>query len=186
MIFWRLTGCGISSRLAEDILKYIGTVRDVDMRSTLVTSLPQNAISELADQKIKHRVAEFLERAPVEGPRNPKVAADDIFLYPSGMAAINHIVQSLREWPGAKSVVFGFPYELTLKIQEDFAKGCVFYGLGTHEESELLEDYLHMLAQNEQTIQAVWCECASNPLLRTVDLQRLRCLADRYGLDIAP
>lgn len=180
MLFWRLTGCGVSSRLAEDILEHISTAYEVDADSPS-PEWPCNVISDAADLTVRDRVALFLERAPVGGPRFPKVSAEDVFLYPSGMAAIYHLTQVLQGWPGTKSVVFGFPYELTLKMQQDYAKGCVFYGFGTLEESELLEDYLHMLAQNDQCIQAVWCECASNPLLRTVDLDRLRRLADRYG-----
>jgi cystathionine gamma-synthase len=30
-------------------------------------------------------------------------------------------------------------------------------------------------------IQAVWCECPSNPLLYTVDLERIRRLANKHG-----
>jgi len=33
-------------------------------------------------------------------------------------------------------------------------------------------------------VQAVWVECASNPLLKTVDLGKLRQLADQYGFFI--
>lgn len=31
-------------------------------------------------------------------------------------------------------------------------------------------------------MQAIWCECPSNPLLRTVDLQRLRQLANQHEI----
>jgi cystathionine gamma-synthase len=181
MIFWRLTGSGISSRMAEDLWKDMRTVREADVKSEHYLSWPRNSVSFKAEKIIRERVASYLERGSIGGPRTLTVAGDDVFLYPTGMSAIYNLTRALRDWPGEKTVVFGFPYELTLKTQQDFAKGCSFFGLGTVEEMELLEDYLHMLAQQETTIQAVWCECASNPLLRTVDLERMRRLADRYG-----
>lgn len=179
MVFWRLTGSGISSRMAEDLWKNMRTAREAEIKTYI--SWPRNSVSFKAEKVIRERVAGYLERGSIGGPRALTVAGDDVYLYPTGMSAIYNLTRALRDWPGEKTVVFGFPYELTLKTQQDFAKGCSFFGLGTIEEMELLEDYLHLLAQQDTTIQAVWCECASNPLLRTVDLDRLRRLADRYG-----
>ncbi|KAI1826174.1 cystathionine gamma-synthase [Xylaria intraflava] len=184
MAFWRLTGTGISSRLAEDLVKGLETAKPYKSENTSVClnkAWPSSKAGDLAYSTIRGRIAGLLERAPVGGPRYPTTSADDIYLYPTGMSAIYNLTRALHDWPGTKSVVFGFPYELTLKTQQDFAKDCVFYGFGTLSEMELLEDYLNMLMQQGSTIQAVWCECASNPLLRTVDLDRLRQLADRYG-----
>ncbi|KAI1144948.1 cystathionine gamma-synthase [Nemania diffusa] len=184
MTFWRLTGSGISSRLAEDLLRGVETVKTCNLGDFPVHSEQTGPCSQRecsAYSTIRGRVASLLERAPIGGPRSTLTGADDVFLYSTGMSAIYNLTTALRNWPGTKSVVFGFPYELTLKVQQDFAKSCVFYGFGTLSEMELLEDYLHMMMQQGTTIQAVWCECASNPLLRTVDLNRLRQLADRYG-----
>lgn len=85
--------------------------------------------------------------------------------------------------PGSQMVVFGFPYELILKVQEDSSKACTFYGFSTDDE---LDQFEHLLVSksaesSEPPVQAVWCECASNPLLRTVDLDRIRRLANKYG-----
>ncbi|KAG6009339.1 hypothetical protein E4U21_002647 [Claviceps maximensis] len=184
MQFWRLTGLGIPSRMAEDILQAndekIAITELADGRAE-ETEWPGSPVSETATRAIQNRVAELLERSPVGGPRRPLVGPDDVFLFPTGMAAIYHLTTSLRDWPGTKAVVFGFPYELTLKTKQVFGKDCVFYGLGTLSEMELLEDYVYMLSQQDRTVQYVWCECASNPLLQTVDLDRMRRLADRYG-----
>ncbi|OAA58198.1 Cys/Met metabolism, pyridoxal phosphate-dependent enzyme [Cordyceps fumosorosea ARSEF 2679] len=181
MIFWRLTGCGISSRLAQDMLPGLESVSVAD--SAADTRLPRDEASE---KTIRERLAGLLDRAPVDGPREQLVRPEDVFLYPTGMSAIYNCTLALGGGlPGAQMVVFGFPYELTLKVQEDFAKACTFYGFGTDEE---LDQFEHLLASKaaaappgEPPIQAVWCECASNPLLRTVDLDRVRRLADRYG-----
>ena len=46
---------------------------------------------------------------------------------------------------------------------------------------DLLETFLETIAVEGKSVQAVWCQCPSNPLLRVPDLLRLRKLADRYG-----
>ncbi|KAG5927436.1 hypothetical protein E4U42_002271 [Claviceps africana] len=184
MQFWRLTGLGISSRMAEDILRGNGdqvAIFETEDDSEDGREWPGGPAGEAAARAIRTRVADLLERSPVGGPREPLVRPDDVFLFPTGMAAIYHLTTALRDWPGTKAVVFGFPYELTLRTKHVFGKDCVFYGFGTLSEMELLEDYVYMLSQQDRAIQYVWCECASNPLLQTVDLDRMRRLADRYG-----
>ncbi|XWX01360.1 hypothetical protein V2A60_009387 [Cordyceps javanica] len=178
MIFWRLTGCGISSRLAQDMLPGL---ESVSITSSADTPLPRD---EQAEAGIQQRIATLLDRAPVGGPRKHLVNPEDVFLYPTGMSAIYNCTNALNSLPGSQMVVFGFPYELTLKVQEDFSKACTFYGFGTDEELDQFEHLLKSKAaagSSEPPIQAVWCECASNPLLRTVDLDRIRRLADEYG-----
>ncbi|KAF8534749.1 pyridoxal phosphate-dependent transferase [Trichophaea hybrida] len=122
MIFWRLTGTGISSRLAE-------------------RSHPGGGA--LAHDKICQRIADLLERSPVDPPRRALVTKSDVYLYHT------------------QSIVFGFPYELTLKILETYGPSCKFFGFGTNEELNQLEAYLETEA-NE-------------------NLDRIRRLADRYG-----
>ncbi|KAK8079387.1 hypothetical protein PG997_007205 [Apiospora hydei] len=88
----------------------------------------------------------------------------------------------LRSWSGTSAVVFGFPNDSTLRVQEAFAKDHLFYGHGTSDELDQLETYLYEeRAAHNRTIQYVWCECTSNPLVRTPDLDRIRALADKYG-----
>lgn len=103
----------------------------------------------------------------------------DIYLYPTGMAAIYHIHQLLLKWRGTKTVVFGFPYELTLKLIQSYGPAWDFWGFGSDEELDHFEASLELPGAESQ-VQAVWCECASNPLLRTVDLARIHRLAEKY------
>lgn len=78
----------------------------------------------------------------------------------------------LKQWLFAPS----FPYTDTLKILQKFGPGCVFYGLG--EETDI-EDLQTKLEAGERFL-ALFCECPSNPLLKTPNLRRLRELADQY------
>ncbi|RYC78383.1 hypothetical protein BFJ63_vAg18743 [Fusarium oxysporum f. sp. narcissi] len=83
----------------------------------------------------------------------------------------------------AKTVVFGFLYELTPKLLRMYGSDLEFFGNGTREELDEFEEMLKLQRYRDPSdqVQAVWYECASNPLLKTVDLERLRRLADQYG-----
>ncbi|KAG6902190.1 hypothetical protein C0995_003286 [Termitomyces sp. Mi166 len=128
------------------------------------------------------------EKNLVVGPSSRGVAdvsERDVYLYPTGMAAIwnaHHIALATR--PVAKSVCFGFPYTDTLKILQKWGPGCHFFGGGVDSEIDELEVLLEReAAQNPGTppIVALFTEFPSNPLLRSANLPRLRALADKYN-----
>ncbi|KAI5122114.1 hypothetical protein M0805_002236 [Coniferiporia weirii] len=123
------------------------------------------------------------------GPSSRGVASvteDDVFLHPTGMAAIwsaHHLALSSR--PVQKSVCFGFPYTDTLKILQKWGPGCHFFGHGLDSDIDALETLLNELSPNHlltspPPILALFTEFASNPLLRSANLPRLRALADKY------
>lgn len=110
-----------------------------------------------------------------------RVDESDVYLYPTGMTSIFHAHQiamkSLENGTQRKSACFGFPYTDTLKILEKWGPGAIFYGRGDASDLESLEA---MLVSGERLL-ALFCECPSNPLLRTPPLKQLRALADRFG-----
>ncbi|PLB50230.1 cystathionine gamma-synthase [Aspergillus steynii IBT 23096] len=172
--FWRLAGLGISSRLSEKCLERVETMRKME---SMPRSLSHNDTEVYSI--LQSRIATLIERAAITD-RPKKVAASDVHLYPSGMAAIYTIHQMLLRWRGAESAIVGFPYELTIKMLETYGPRYSFYSAGTDREIDLLEAHLEQLASTGQKLQAVWCECPSNPLLRTIDLDRIRRLATKY------
>ncbi|THH11953.1 hypothetical protein EW145_g358 [Phellinidium pouzarii] len=115
------------------------------------------------------------------------VTEDDVFLFPTGMAAIwgaHHLAFLSR--PAQKSVCFGFPYTDTLKILQKWGSGCHFFGHGLDSDLDALETLLEELSPNHSVstpapILALFTEFASNPLLRSTNLPRMRALADKYG-----
>lgn len=132
------------------------------------------------------------------------VTEDDVYLYPTGMAAIwnaHHLALMAR--PAAKSVCFGyvislimfcnvstshidpcrFPYTDTLKILQKWGPGCHFLGHGLDSDIDELEGILAQETSDSPLIPpvlALFTEFPSNPLLRSADLPRLRALADKY------
>lgn len=176
-IYWRTMGTGISSRFAEDTWKNIRSIREITT-STRGWSDPNYTI--LAD-----RIAGLLNRAPIPSPERKPVTRDDVYLYPTGMSAIYHTQKMLNRWKGAgETVVFGFPYELTPKLLDFCGPPVQFYPFGSAEELDQLEQYLESKKLSNERVQAIWCECPSNPLLRTPNFQRLKQLSRAHKVPI--
>ncbi|KAJ5088674.1 Cystathionine gamma-synthase [Penicillium angulare] len=179
--FWRLVGAGISSRLAEHVVRHKHTLIDVTGRSSRVPyDIVRGRWTERPHRQLCQRIANLLERAPSCITRAEPVARDDVYLYNTGMAAIYHAQQLLLQWQGTSSVVFGFPYELTLKLLETFGPAVKFFPFGSENDLDLLDEHLAGEAAAGRSVQAIWCECPSNPLLKTANLRRIRSIADRY------
>ena len=188
MSFWRLTGTGISSRLAQILHKNVENLRQAPFDSsdemTRYQGFRGNSSDAGAVNQICERISGLLKRASISPAISDKVSASDVYLYPTGMSAIYHCNFLLQSWMPTESIVFGFPYELTLKMLQTYGKSCRFYGFGAPNELEQLEIHLQSEARQGRRVQSVWCECASNPLLRTVDLNAIRLLADKFRFQV--
>ncbi|KAJ5726472.1 uncharacterized protein N7483_007829 [Penicillium malachiteum] len=123
---------------------------------------------------------EALETASTNG-RVDDISENDVYLYPSGMSSIfnaHQILMTARE--PRKSICFGFPYTDTLKILQKWGPGCLFYGHGSSEDLDDLENRL----KNGERFLALFTEAPGNPLLKTPDLIRIRALADQYDFAV--
>lgn len=109
---------------------------------------------------------------------------NDVYLFPAGMNAIFNAHRALLAAAGdapKKSINLGFPYVDTLKILQKFGPGCVFYGNGSDEDLDDLEDRLR--TRGERFL-GLFCEFPGNPLLKCPDLARIRRLADEFGFAV--
>lgn len=149
---WQRTGLGISSRQAQAVLE----------------GRPNNDIArcEVAEQKIKTVIEAHTGAKP-----------EDIYLFPTGMAAIYWLNQALIKVSGdAPAVQFGFPYTDTYDQR--------FFGPQRSVNKNMLDfrnpDYkgLQNLADSGQRLRSVMTEYPSNPLLWTPNFERLD-----YSLD---
>jgi cystathionine gamma-synthase len=106
---------------------------------------------------------------------------EDVYLYPCGMNSIFNVHQALLETHGPmKSIMFGFPYVDTYKILEKFGPGCLFYGQGSAEE---LDDLEERLKKGDRYL-ALFCEFPGNPLLKTPDLKRIKTMGEKYDFAV--
>jgi len=140
--YWQHTGQIVSSRLAERIL----------------SGRPATGDAAREKQSIRERLADFMN-----------VNADDVWLFPSGMAAIETAFRAFQRLrPTAKSVQFGFPYVDSLKVQEKCGVGAHFFPHGDDAELQKLGE----TARSEPLL-GLFCEFPGNPLLASPDLKRI-------------
>lgn len=226
--YWQHSGEGISSRMAEYVLKELFEVKDQSrllgrskqelqaqsiQRKSPSISASMRASSMSHNEEVDRDFNTFIEqkygrvldlkfaeeakvalrrRISGEAEKSEKVTGNsedskrgivlresEVYLYPTGMASIFHAHQALLgtvEHP-LKSVCFGFPYVDTLNILRKFGPGCVFYGFGDDESLDQMEKALE---SGEIEIMGLFCECPSNPLLKTPNLKRIRELANKH------
>src|SRR5208337_2201268 len=95
-------------------------------------------------------------------------AEEDVFLTPTGMAAIFAGLRALlRLAPGQPCVQLGFPYVDTLKLQRKVGHG----GILLHRLEDAEADLGRLLGS--QRLAGCFCEIPGNPMLGTADLCRI-------------
>ncbi len=98
----------------------------------------------------------------------------DVYLYESGMSAVFAVHRVLRKLaPSKKTLQLDFPYVDVLKVQNYFGAGVVFLPVS---EGELFDEALNRIRVGE--FSAVFCEVPNNPLLRMMDLAKVRAACD--------
>jgi cystathionine gamma-synthase len=139
-----------------------------------------NAYWRFSGEVVSSRQAQdFLDGNPREGSKSHLVVRaltkftsstpENTFVFASGMAAITSVLRAL---PGLqkckKTLQLEFPYVDCLKVQELFGHGVVYLNEATGES---FDEALKRIRQGE--FAGVFTELPSNPLLRTVDLERV-------------
>lgn len=133
---WRFFGEGISSRRAEAVLE------GKPLREDLAAAAVRQIRSDLA--------------------RRSGQEPADVFLFPSGMAAMaaaHRVVRRLR--PAKPSVQLGFPYVDVLKVQQECPAGVLMLDAGDQPALEAMDPH---------SVSGVFTEIVSNPQLRTPPL----------------
>lgn len=101
---------------------------------------------------------------------------EDVYLHPSGMGSIFSAYEAVAG--GKKAVQLGFPYMNTLKILQR-------YGEGVYVPYDTPADFAVLAAVLDQGgVSAVFCEIPGNPLLRTIDLEKLKALLHPRGIPL--
>lgn len=152
--YWQHAGRIISGRQAESILN---------------KTRPDNEKGKDAKKSIIKRIS-----------HNSGYEEYDVYLYPSGMAAIYDAYRFLRDDPRDKkhAVQFGFPYIDTLKIIKKFGNG-EFINYETPEDIDRLGNYI-----GGNPVDGVFAEVPSNPMLRTIDFKRLGRMLRHYNVPL--
>lgn len=155
---WQLTGTGLTARHANSLLE--GGDGEVDI-----------ARRNAAEAKIKTEIQSYTDTDP-----------SDIYLFPTGMAAIYWLNQVLiKQYEGAPAVQFGFSYADTYEqrmLGPDANPGNNFIDLRTGDYVTLDEKLA------SQKSRGIFTEWPSNPLLAVPDFEKLDTIGRRRGIPV--
>ncbi|KAK4240781.1 vacuolar transporter chaperone 4 [Achaetomium macrosporum] len=190
---WQNYGTGISSRLAAALIPGVerGEAKVLDWRAdrnadVRVEKVPQSKGLPLgeAHRRLRERIAGL-----VGGPRGggKVVGQGDVFLYPTGMAAIYRLHKAMVEVKGAGTVVvLGSVFHNTFHLYKESEGGMKHFGRCEGESGviEALDSWLEGEKVAGRKVGYIFAEFPSNPILVSVDLRRLREVADKYGVPV--
>lgn len=176
--FWKTPGVGMSSRCAESNLACLDQLVELNVSD----GHQFEAVFESpVHETLRERVVHHLTRAPLVTNHKPP-SVDDVYFYPSGMAAIYKPYTYLSTIHTGTTVVFGMSFLSTIALVQEFGPSYKFFGLGTDEDLDDLEVFLKTeRAQNRKVI-SIWTEFPSNPNVGAPDLVRLRALTNEYDI----
>ena len=164
LMYIQHVGCNLSSRLAEKYLYEEGLINSIHKE-------------EVEDKKL---AKEIIINTLAKAYEQPK---QNISLAPSGMNAIYSVVRGLNSIQSHNGrdvlVQFGWLYLDTMNIvNHHFQRQKVFSDI---LNLDLLEEYLK---EEGLKVTAIITEVPTNPLLKCVDIKRLRNLCDKYNIPL--
>ncbi|KAJ6515540.1 pyridoxal phosphate-dependent transferase [Mycena sanguinolenta] len=180
---WQDFGTGVSTRLSEHLLTQVDTLIEVpcdvagdgDVVQT-ATYLPETA----AHQALRERIVGLLKCASVVPQK--AVALHDVYLYPTGMAAIHGMHRAVMQVRKGPMVGLGAMFVATYWLFSEFPDGFKHFGQCDAQSGVMdkLEIYLQEETKVGRKVSYIFTEFPSNPILVSVDLKRLRQIADQY------
>ncbi|KAI1812990.1 cystathionine gamma-synthase [Poronia punctata] len=181
MFQWQHGGLGFSTRVAEALLGHDVVYEGEYTFDTEREQLPEPTYFPEGESHalIRERIAGLLMRATAKDHAK-RVLAGDVFLYQTGMAAITRLHEAIRGIEGNTGpvVVFGAVFHNSYHVFEESEGGGIkHYGKADEADIDDFEKYL----EEKGEVSYVFTEFPSNPIMVSVDLMRLRKLADKYG-----
>ncbi|KAF4969733.1 hypothetical protein FSARC_3076 [Fusarium sarcochroum] len=168
--FWQHTGFGISSRRAT---YWLENAPFLNPKSNVSATGVQTAEAENSELIVRERIADLFST------ETNSLGVDDVFLYPTGMSAISHTAETVHHFTTSmkKTVaIFGFLYVDTFKVlSKIYGFDCKLYG-ATPSDLDVLEADLAAGLE----LSALFTEFPGNPLLGSVDLERIHRLASDH------
>lgn len=142
--------------ILKEYWQHGGEIVSSRMAKSILNGVRPDCSENVSKFQLKQLIAEHTRQNP-----------EDVYLFPSGMSAIFMALRVLlRYCPEGAPLQLGFPYVDTLKLFERWAEGAVF----VQNESDLLE-LRKQLSSN--SVCGVFAEVPSNPLLHTLDVDRI-------------
>lgn len=158
-LYWRFSGQGVSSRLAESLLAGWGApeFREAEAAGGAARTVIRERLAALTGQPASH-----------------------VFIFCSGMAGVHAVQRALGVLrPGLRTAQLGFPYVDVLKVQEEFGSGVRFIP-GVREGA--MQELAAVAAR--EPLAGLYTELPSNPLIEMPDLPRVAALAAAHDFPV--
>lgn len=170
---WGNPGIGLSIRGAEMLLKGVDTMVEIPCdfeNPPEPTFTPEGP----GHEGIRERIIELLHRAPID-PNNVKCEPKDVFLFPTGMAAVYHTTNRILEYRPGTAVILGVVFHNTYHhMIEEAPQGFKHVGKVDKEGIDELEAWLEEETKADRKVSFVLTEFPGNPNLETPDLSHLK------------
>ncbi|KOS21515.1 putative cystathionine gamma-synthase [Escovopsis weberi] len=182
---WSNIGLGLSIRAAEHLLPQAHTLVEVPLppRADPVPE-PTWTPEGPAHQGLRERIHELLHHA-ARDPAKVTSSPRDVFLYPSGMAAVHYAYKHLLAYRPGHIVMVGIAYQATHDyLAEQLGERFKLVGSVGEQAMDEMEQWLEAKACEGQPVSFVITEVTINPLAETPDTARLQRLSEKYGFAI--
>ncbi|KAI9904854.1 hypothetical protein N3K66_001383 [Trichothecium roseum] len=206
MLTWAAPGIGVSIRGAEMLLPLVDSMREVvpslssSSSSPAWSSPPEPTFTAEngSHAALRERISSLLRRAPRD-PLAAQSRPEDVFLYPTGMAAVFHVNNALREIRPGVVVVLGVVFHNTFThLREECGGGWEHFGAVDEGGLDELEGWLdgegeggvdgeerqgrqRQRQRRGRDVSYLIVEFPGNPTLETPDLKRLKKLSEKHS-----
>ncbi|KAK1636890.1 cystathionine gamma-synthase [Colletotrichum phormii] len=179
---WQNPGIGVSIRLAEKLLEDIESLKEVMFDGAGDSPPPTEYLPESeAHGQLREHIIGLLHRATIK-PDQVKVETGDVFLYPTGMAAIFAAHRTLLEYRPGSVVILGIAFHSTVHyLQDSSPQGCKHFGPVDTKGLEDFESWLDAETASGRDVSYVIAEFPNNPLLASTDIRRIRKLSQKHN-----
>jgi cystathionine gamma-synthase len=170
---WGQPGIGISIRGAEELLKGVDAMAEVPFQPDNLPA-PTFTPESWAHAGLRDRVNELVHRAAID-PAAVRCKSKDVFLFPTGMAAIYHTTNLLLEQRPGTAVVLGVVFHNTHHhLHEESSNGFKHFGKVDEDGIDGMESWLEGKKGAGRPVSFVIVEFPGNPTLDCVNLHRLK------------
>ncbi|KAF4975888.1 hypothetical protein FZEAL_7361 [Fusarium zealandicum] len=138
---WQNPGIGISIRGAEYLLRGLDSLKEVPFEENDIPA-PTWTAEGSAHQGLRERITELLHRSLIDSDK-VKCTQEDVFLYPTGMAAVFHTGNMLIKHRPGTIVVLGIAFHNTYHhLIEECPHGWKHFGGVDDEDLLVMENWL--------------------------------------------
>jgi cystathionine gamma-synthase len=172
---WGSPGLGLSIRGAEQLLEGIDHLWEVPLSDDKGPPEPTWTPEFDAHDGLRERISELVNRAPRDPSTFVNSAPQDVFLYPTGMAAVHHSTRTVLKYRPGTLVILGVVFHSTHHhLLEESPHGFKHIGKVDEEAMDEFERWLDAQKAEGKPLSYVLVEYPGNPTLDTPDVARLK------------